>query len=249
MSTAFLWVLIAPCMAAAAEGPNKAALGSAFQTDIRPLMEGYCFDCHGAADLVEGDVNLAVMTTWDEAVKHPQTWQKVAEMLGNDLMPPADAEQPTVDERARMQRWVGDYLAIEAQAHAGDPGRVILRRLSNAEYTHTLRDLTGVETFDPAREFPADGAAGEGFTNTGGALVMSPALLNKYLDSAKDVASRDARAGWVSVFAPHNGARLDRRLTRANPSALRRIHRCRRRHSSQLAGDNLGDQPRRSAAD
>ena len=64
----------------------------------------------------------------------------------------------------------------------------IMRRLSNVEYTRTIRDLTGVP-LDPAREFPQDGAAGEGFTNTGDALVMSPALLGKYLDAAKEVAA------------------------------------------------------------
>src|SRR5262249_36216611 len=40
----------------------------------------------------------------------------------------------------------------------------------------------------PAREFPADGAAGEGFTNAGEALSMSPALLNKFLLAAKSTA-------------------------------------------------------------
>src|SRR5262249_13879841 len=64
----------------------------------------------------------------------------------------------------------------------------VLRRLNNAEYTYTLRDLTGV-ALDPAREFPADSAAGEGFTNTGNALVMSPALMTKYLDAAKAIAA------------------------------------------------------------
>ena len=76
----------------------------------------------------------------------------------------------------------------EALASAGDPGPVVLRRLSNAEYTYTLLDLTGVD-LQPAREFPVDGAAGEGFTNTGNALVMSPALLSKYLDAGKKIAS------------------------------------------------------------
>ncbi|HND54983.1 MAG TPA: DUF1587 domain-containing protein, partial [Pirellulaceae bacterium] len=46
---------------------------------------------------------------------------------------------------------------------------------------------TGVKSLSPAAEFPVDGAAGEGFTNTGNALAMSPALLTKYLDAAKDV--------------------------------------------------------------
>ena len=35
-----------------------------------------------------------------------------------------------------------------------------LRRLNNAEFTYTIRDLTGVE-LDPTRDFPVDGAAGE----------------------------------------------------------------------------------------
>src|SRR5690606_1557939 len=50
-----------------------------------------------------------------------------------------------------------------------------------------IRDLTGVE-LNPADEFPGDGAAGEGFTNTGNSLTMSPALLSKYLDAGKEIA-------------------------------------------------------------
>src|SRR4030095_15266379 len=91
--------------------------------------------------------------------------------------------------RAKLRDWVHRYLKEEARRRAGDPGAVVLRRLSNAQYTYVLRDLTRVESLSPAREFPVDGAAGEGFTNTGSALVMSPALVNKYLDAAKEVAS------------------------------------------------------------
>ncbi len=192
---------------ATAAEPTPTALGNEYQSEIRPLMETYCHDCHGAADEVEGDINLAAMKTWDDAVKHPPTWQKVSEMLGNGLMPPEDGEQPTSAERARLQKWVGDYLVLAAKAHAGDPGRVVLRRLNNAEYTYTLRDLTGVESLDPAREFPADGAAGEGFTNTGNALVMSPALVTKYFDAAKEVASHAELLPDGFRFSPHTTAR------------------------------------------
>ncbi len=63
-----------------------------------------------------------------------------------------------------------------------------MRRLSNAEYNNTIRDLTGVD-LQPAREFPADGAAGEGFTNAAEALTeISPALLSKYLNASKAIA-------------------------------------------------------------
>ncbi|MEQ1850901.1 MAG: DUF1592 domain-containing protein, partial [Chthoniobacteraceae bacterium] len=71
-------------------------------------------------------------------------------------------------------------------------------------YTYTLRDLTGVESLDPAKEFPVDGAAGEGFTNAGAALVMSPALLTKYLDAAKEVASHAVLLPEGIRFSPSN---------------------------------------------
>lgn len=191
----------------AAELPTAASLGESYQAQIQPLLERYCYDCHNSGDASEGEVDLSAIGGWDAAAKQSPTWQRVAEMLGNGLMPPEDAEQPTDEERKQLQQWVRDYLAIEAVAHAGDPGRVILRRLSNAEYAYTLRDLTSVESLDPAREFPADGAAGEGFTNTGGALVMSPELLSKYMDAAKDIADHAILLPDGFRFSPHTTAR------------------------------------------
>src|SRR6185437_4186700 len=56
------------------------------------------------------------------------------------------------------------------------------------EFDYTIRDITGVD-LRPTREFPADGAAGEGFTNAAEALTdISPALLTKYLNASKDIA-------------------------------------------------------------
>ena len=57
--------------------------------------------------------------------------------------------------------------------------RPLLTRLENCPTTCDL---------NPAREFPSAGAAGEGFTNAGSALVMSPAMLRKYLDAGKEIA-------------------------------------------------------------
>ena len=55
------------------------------------------------------------------------------------------------------------------------------------EYTHTIRDLTGVP-LSPAKEFPIDRAAGEGFTNTGDTWLCPRAVVTKYLDAAKEIA-------------------------------------------------------------
>jgi hypothetical protein len=165
--------------------PQPQELAQAFESQIKPLVARYCHKCH-SEDRLEAEIDLASFGTLADVRKGTPTWQKVAEMLESAQMPPRGALQPTAPERMRLQTWVQEYLAMEARARAGDPGRVVLRRLSNAEYTYTLRDITGVEGLAPAREFPVDGAAGEGFTNTGGALVISPALVTKYLDAAKE---------------------------------------------------------------
>src|SRR5439155_10602776 len=103
-------------------------------------------------------------------------------------MPPKDKPQPTAEERKRLIEWVRGFLDAEARARAGDPGYVPLRRLGNAEYDRTIHQLTGVD-LRPTREFPADGAGGEGFTNAAESLSdISPALFTKYLNAAKAIA-------------------------------------------------------------
>jgi len=161
-------------------------LAKLYARETRPIMARYCLGCHSTAKK-EGELDLERFGTLTDARRSPKAWQKVAEMLDNGEMPPKDAKQPPAETRKQLRAWVAGFLDAEARASAGDPGPVVLRRLSNSEYNDTVQDLTGVD-LQPARDFPVDGAAGEGFTNTGNALVMSPALLTKYLDAGKEIA-------------------------------------------------------------
>lgn len=159
-----------------------------FDQSIRPLLRNYCVTCH-STEKQEGELDLERFSSLEQVKRHADVWERVQEQLALGEMPPKDAKQLSAEQRRLLADWVRSTLNEIALANAGDPGPVVLRRLSNYEYTYSLRDLTGVPTLDPAREFPVDGAAGEGFTNVGSALVMSPALLSKYLEAAKDVAS------------------------------------------------------------
>ena len=195
-----------PRPAVAAE-PLPDPLAADFTKTVKPLLAKYCAECHGK-EKPEGDLDLTAFATHAEVRKAGKVWLKVGDVLDGSQMPPKDAaHQPTADERKALQTWTRAHLKAEAKAHAGDPGRVVLRRLSNAEYTYTIRDLTGVPALDPAKEFPVDGAAGEGFTNTGDALVMSPALLTKYLDAAKGVAAHAVFLPDGIRFSPHTTRR------------------------------------------
>jgi len=199
-------LLLPSRLATGADDLDVKTLEQAYQPEIRQLLERYCHECH-SEKRTEADIDFTTFAAWADVRKHPQTWQKVGEMLESAQMPPKKARQPADAERTRLRQWVRGYLTVEAKARAGDPGRVVLRRLSNAEYTYTLRDLTGIDSLDPAREFPGDGAAGEGFTNTGNALVMSPALVTKYLDAAKEVASHAVLLPDGFRFSPHTTPR------------------------------------------
>lgn len=176
-----------------------------FRSSIQPLLKEYCLTCHSTEKL-KGDLDLELFSTLDAVKRHPKIWQNVVEQLATDEMPPKKEVQPSPEEKERLSRWVVAMLNDLALARDGDPGPVVLRRLSNAEYTYTVRDLTGIESLAPAREFPADGAAGEGFTNTGQALVMSPALVTKYLEAGKEIAKH-------AVLLP-NGIRFSSKNTR-----------------------------------
>ena len=198
-----------------------AALAAEYQPQIQPLIKKYCFQCH-AGDRIEADLDLESFATVNDLQRHPRAWLKVREILASGQMPPKNSPQPTEAEHRQMLSWVQRFLTLEAAARAGDPGPVVLRRLNNVEYTNTIRDITGVSTLSPAREFPVDSAAGEGFTNTGQALVISPALIAKYLDAAKDVASHAVLLPDGIGFSP---ATTQQDWTNERLAAIREFYR------------------------
>jgi hypothetical protein len=208
------WILAAALLGNASQaqepratipGPEQERLAQEYDRTIRPLIHTYCYECH-ATDVGEGDVDLEQYTGLAALRAGTKAWMKVADVLGSGEMPPRDAKPLPAADRDRIRDWVRRFLHQEAVAQAGDPGPVMLRRLNNAQYTHTVRDLTGVP-LDPAREFPNDSAAGEGFTNAGNALVMSPALFTKYFDAAKKIAEHAVLLPHGMVFSPGTSPR------------------------------------------
>src|SRR5262249_47994846 len=189
--------------AAQSNPPSPAdSLQERFTSRVQPFLQRYCFSCHGARKQ-EGDLNLSRDATVRAIANNARQWQRVLERLQAQEMPPAEApRRPQADERAAVIAWLRDLRDHEAQRNAGDPGPVLARRLSNAEFDYTMRDLTGVD-IRPTREFPVDPANEAGFDNSGESLAMSPALLKKYLAAARLVADHVILKPQGFVFAPH----------------------------------------------
>src|SRR5205814_7705579 len=65
-------------------------------------------------------------------------------------------------------------------------------------YTLSLHDALPI-----SKEFPVDPANTAGFDNSGESLTMSPALLNKYLQAAREVGDHMVLTPDGFDFAPH----------------------------------------------
>jgi len=195
-------------------------LEKSFSTSVQSVVQKYCSKCHNEK-LSEAEVDLTQWASWDHVKKQTRTLARVLEQFQTQQMPPPEEPQPSSDDRQAVIHWIERWLALQAERFAGDPGPVILRRLNNAEYTNTIRDLTNLPEIQPAKEFPADSAAGEGFSNTGAALVMSPSLVRKYLDAAKSIAEHVVLLPDGITFAA-NPSRSD--MTNSTLDEIRRFY-------------------------
>lgn len=154
--------------------------------DITPLLEEYCYDCHGDGSN-KGNVAFDEFASDTDRLSHVDLWQKVLKNLRAELMPPARKPKPTAEEQALIEQWI-KRVVFKIDPGNPDPGRVTLRRLNRVEYQNTIRDLMGIE-FRAYEEFPPDDT-GFGFDNIGDVLTVSPLLLEKYMDAAETVVTR-----------------------------------------------------------
>jgi hypothetical protein len=194
-----------PAPAARTSGPTTSAvtarLETRFDAVVAPFVKTYCVECHGGRK-PEAELDLTGLTTMAAAASEPR-WNLILEMVESGEMPADDAEhQPTPQARADAVAWFKEFRAHEVARNAGDPGVVLARRLNNAEYNYSIRDLTGVD-LQPSREFPVDPSNPAGFDNSGESLTMSPSLLKKYLAAARDVANHAYLNAEGLQFAPH----------------------------------------------
>ncbi len=168
---------------------TASAFGQPTWEQVVPVLERVCWECHDDA-VQEGEVDLYSFDGEAEAMASHHLWEKVVRLVENSEMPPADEKtQPSEEEREVLLGWIDGALDRVARRNAGDPGHITMRRLTNTEYDNTLRDLTGID-LGLSQNFARDAGGGEGFTNTGDVLFVSPEQLEKYLDAAREVASR-----------------------------------------------------------
>ncbi len=198
-AASLLLALVAlPLSGAPAASPS---LEQQFDQTVRPFVTKYCAGCH-SGQMPAAQFDLKSYTNLDMVTADYSRWALVMERLTAKEMPPKPMPPPPAEATQQVIAWVQALRADQIKKSAGDPGVVLARRLSNAEYNYTIRDLTG-QDMQVTRQFPIDPANQAGFDNSGESLTMSPALLNKYLQAAREVGNHLVLTGSGLDFAPY----------------------------------------------
>ena len=144
----------------------------------------YCFDCHD--DLTqEAEVQLdnAIDLDWGKPETH-HFFERVLDVVSDGAMPPKDeAHRPSKEESKALKEWLHRELLEHSKV-----GGTVLRRLNQVEYEKTITSVFGFDYKVPPG-FPADQTS-HGFDNQGEALLLSPPLMESYVEAAAQVADK-----------------------------------------------------------
>ncbi|MCA1964215.1 MAG: DUF1592 domain-containing protein [Prosthecobacter sp.] len=180
-----------------------AALLTAFSTawaqpDVTAFLERHCLECHDA-DVKKGGLDLAALPLDVQDQARFQTWQRVFERVQSGEMPPKKKTPPAPEEMRSFLAKLEQPLLAADRADIAAHGRVRGRRLTRAEYEHTLHDLLGIDL--PLKELLPEDRASHGFETVSDGQQLSHHQLARYLDVA-DLALEDAFSRALKGDAP-----------------------------------------------
>ncbi len=164
----------------------------AYAQDSRQVAENtirqYCIGCHSAA-LKTGGIVLDP-TALGQVANNAETWEKAVHQLRAKSMPPSPIPRPDAATYNKVASYLETELDRTAAAKPNAGALPSLHRLTRTEYSNAIRDLLALSDLPKEMDFtlllPADNAA-SGFDNIADLLYVSPATMERYLDSATKI--------------------------------------------------------------
>ena len=170
---------------ASAQSPAEQPVHEVSRHPAAPVLEQYCFRCHGARTQTAG-VNLDALIDQRPLVRNRESWTRVMDALEVGKMPPAGAPQPADAERETLHALLSDSIDNFDYSTVDDPGYEPMKRLTHRELDNTLRDLVGAN-FTVTDRFPAELTGPSGFDNTANTLFLESTLMERYIAAAERV--------------------------------------------------------------
>ena len=92
--------ILVPAGMAAADAARE------FKDKIEPLLQDYCYDCHGDG-AKKGDISLDEFKDLSSHLSNHDLWLRVWRNARTHLMPPVDEDfQPSPEERRFLTSWI-----------------------------------------------------------------------------------------------------------------------------------------------
>ena len=164
---------------------DEKSIITSFDLQVKPFLKQHCERCHNLEKRTSG----VRVDHLDSAIedRHLRLWEGVRKQISSEAMPPEDEPQPTAVERQRMNEWITRALGVARSRPTPKNGGA--RRLTVAQYRNTLRELLLLED-DLADVLPPDAVSRDGFVNNQETLVLSPLLIEAYLEIAEQALDR-----------------------------------------------------------
>ena len=151
--------------------------------DPREFFARHCTECHDT-ETKKGGLDLTSLNKDFADRENFARWVKVHDRIASGEMPPKKKARPVAGEVLSVTRGLADALAAAERAQLAGGPRTPLRRLTRAEYEHTIRDLFDLPGIALQGNLPADGSA-HGFDKHSDALDLSHVNLAKYVEAAE----------------------------------------------------------------
>ena len=170
--------VLAPARALNASG--AAHLPAATLTEV---VQRYCQVCHNDA-LLTGNMSLAGFDI-DNLAARAETVERMILKLRAGMMPPPGMPRPAGDTLELLVTTLEDRMDAAFAANP-NPGARSFQRLNRAEYERSVKDLLDLD-IDAGEYLPLDTKSAN-FDNIADAQMLSPTLLEAYLNGASDIA-------------------------------------------------------------
>jgi hypothetical protein len=170
-----------PSRARAKRLPGGAFLSGASIEALNGVLDEYCIDCHSDQML------LGNLTLEGYDIAHADTArvksEKMIRKLRAEMMPLAGRPRPKGDT---LQMLADAIERVVDRASPPNPGSKTFQRLNRAEYEHSIRDLLAIDV-NASDYLPLDTKSAN-FDNIADVQMLSPTLLEAYLNAATSVA-------------------------------------------------------------
>jgi hypothetical protein len=160
-----------------------------FQKNVKPLLQKYCVDCHGA-EKQKGDIRLDNINPDLLNGENFDQWEDIREAFNSGEMPPEKKAQPTGAERESMTLWMdAEFKKVKLQGSTRKRGNV--RRLTRYELQYALEDLLQISVEKEVNALPEEGTSLEtGLKNSSRLLMISSPHLESYLEVVMSIINR-----------------------------------------------------------